>query len=86
MTTELAPTVKLSGFQDMLLRDMEPGVWYDCFYNQGSGGAVLPEWFYWIQTNAMATLRPMLRAGVLELRVVGDPCSRWTQVRKAKRG
>ena len=62
----------MSPFQQHLLNEMEPGVWYDCFYSQGSGGEMLPEWFYRNQTQAFATLRPMLRAGVLEKRMVGD--------------
>ncbi len=77
---------RLSFFQLSLLREMEPDIWYDCYYNQGTGGAVLPEWFYRNQTQAMATLRPMIYAKALEVRRVGlnpdDTGMKFPQVRK----
>jgi hypothetical protein len=70
----------MTNFQEMLLKDLVPGVWYDCFWNQGSGGEILPDWFYKIQSNAWATLRPMIQSGHLEVRRVGD--LRLPQVRR----
>lgn len=32
---------------------------------------MLPEWFYRSQTQTMAILRPMIRAKVLKVRIVG---------------
>lgn len=57
--------MKLTLFQRDLRAEMRVGVWYDCYVNQGSGGACLPEWFHRDQTQPFATLRPMLEAGVI---------------------
>lgn len=67
-------------FQKELVSDMKPGVWYDVYQNQGTGGEVLPDWFYRQQTQAMSTLRPMLEAKLIEGRNIGG----LPQVRKAK--
>lgn len=65
-------------FQRALYNEMKPGVWYDCYEGQGSGGAELPGWFHRNQTNALATLGPMVRAGALERRQRAG----WPQVRR----
>lgn len=62
----------MTGFQRLIYDAMEPGVWYDVFQDQGTGGAVLPDLFYRNQTNPQATLvSAMVHDGHLNLRNVG---------------
>jgi hypothetical protein len=58
----------MSNFQRLLLDNLELGIWYDVYPNQGTGGKELPEWFHHNQTNAMATIRPMVHVGLLRIR------------------
>lgn len=62
--------MKLTVFQSMLYRDLEPDVWYDCYVNQGTGGKELPDWFHRSQPQCMSTLMPMVEAGALTRRFV----------------
>jgi hypothetical protein len=83
MKTEQRPETvsdiaRLSLFQRELLAEMIPGLWYDCYENQGSGGATLPEWFRRDQKQPLATLRPMLELRALKSRFVDG----WPQVCK----
>ena len=73
-------TKSLPSFQRLLLEEMQPGVWYDCYWNQGSGGVTLPEWFYRQQTETMSTLRPLVEKKVLILRKLDG----WPQVSKPR--
>lgn len=49
----------LSSFQQSLLEDMEPGVWYSIY---PSGFRQFPDWFYRQQTQPKVTLRAMVDA------------------------
>ena len=59
----------LSIFQKMLLGDMKFNTWYDVYRNQGSGGEVLPDWFYRnVNERPVGTIKAMVKAKALELR------------------
>jgi len=61
---------QLTIFQRGLLEQMTPGVWYDFYENQGTGGEALPEWFHRQTTQPLQTLVSMARKGYLQLRNV----------------
>lgn len=61
--------MRMTVFQSLLWRDLEPGVWYDCHRNQGTGGRELPDWFHRSQTQSLMTLKPMIKAGALKGRM-----------------
>lgn len=62
--------MRLSPFQRMLFDDLRAGVWYDVYWNQGTGGEVLPDWFYRQQTQAWSTIGLMIERGALARRTV----------------
>lgn len=53
----------LSGFQRALLEDMEPCMWY--VVSPFDGYKTFPEWFYRNQSQPLATLSAMVRAGAI---------------------
>jgi len=58
----------LSSFQQALLDDLVEGQWHSVIRNSGLEYPELPAWFYRQQTNAMATIRPMVDKKVIAIR------------------
>lgn len=76
----------LSSMHQMLLDGMEPDVWYDCYPDQGTGGKILPDWFYRQQAKPMTTIRALIESGeVMEQVIKGFPQILKPYMRELKR-